>query len=270
MMYFKTAVIDFDKIDPQQISNIKVFKEDISNRGVLFSNFNHISEFQILIRRHLTTLLNEISNNIEDIIRETPEENSIIVLEKTNPLDEELGYFEYFELGNLEITKMQFEIEKLGKEITDLGNRMAKKAERLNVINKSSGAGKQRQTKLLIDKSAEDLNIFNKNIEPIPIAISQLFKASMNSYNKAFLIHRDYIKNEEEKEKMIGVLTTLKQAMATGNDSLLEMKEAIKSLPPMTTNFRKSKEKATGLMANITDELSSYINIIDKIISTSF
>src|ERR1700744_2554464 len=97
LMYFKDAPIPISEIDAKQIELIQGFRKDISNRGVLFSKFTQNDEFEKIVRSHLSQLLNEISNEIEQQINSSSNESTLIVLEKSNTNEEELGYFEYID-----------------------------------------------------------------------------------------------------------------------------------------------------------------------------
>jgi methyl-accepting chemotaxis protein len=272
MMYFKNAPIPISEINVNQIENIQKFQKEIHGKGVLTASFNQPEEFSNLLRNHLSQLLNKIATNLEKSINESAQTGSLISLEKEliKLEDEEYGLFEYIEFGVKDINKMSQELSKLVKQIEDLGNRLTKKTARINSLKTKSPDTVKRETKKIIDESSNDLDIFNRNVPPLMPIINELFNNSMKSFSKAILIHRDFIKNDKEQEELLESLLGLRDAIKDAYEGISELNNGIKSLPPFTTKLLKSRNESFRVMTTITDEFSSYLNVMDNIINTNF
>jgi len=63
LIYFNTQVEDLDKIDVEELQRINDFKKELSDKGVVYKQFNSIDEFEKQFRLNLTSL---ISDNLRD------------------------------------------------------------------------------------------------------------------------------------------------------------------------------------------------------------
>ena len=265
LMYFKTTPISIDDIDTEQIRFIKEFEKEISERGVLFRKFSQSDEFSTLFRTHLSQLLNEISNAVEDEINSNQTENSLIVLDKNSDTDE-LGYFEYIDIASEDMIRMTVELDIITKQTELLGNKFTKKAEKLNSVQKLPSQLALKESRKLIDSSANDLDIFNKNVAPAIPVMHELFNKSMDNFNKAILIHKKYLTDKEGLSNAKISLQGLKAGITFAYTGIYGLTEIIKQFPPLTNKLLKSKKESVDIMTNIGEELMSYINITDNII----
>jgi hypothetical protein len=273
LMYFKDTAIPISQIDPIQIENINKFQLDIRSRGALTKTFNSTNEFESLIRNNLTQLLNDITDNLESTIKEATASSALIVLEKTafeNEDEEERGLFEYIDIAVESINEMLPELNNLTNLITNLGAKMVK---RTNQLNKLKGKPKEtinRETRKILDDSSNDLTEYNEGCQKIIPVMSQLFNDSMKNFNKAFLIHRDYMNNQEEKNLMLESLLGMRSGIDSAYVGMVELNDMVKILPPLTTKLLKSRNKTNVIMGQISEEFLSYMNIIDDVVGNSF
>lgn len=272
LMYFKDAPIPISEIDPVQIENIKKFHTDIRERGTLTSSFIESIEFQTLIRNHLSKLISKIVPVAGKLINEPSISSSLVIHEKKliNNVEDEHGLYEYIDIAGKDIIKILPELEKITKQITDLGRRLNKRATDLNSLIGKPQDVIQRETKKIVDTSSKDLDIFSKNVIPVIPKMNELFISSMKNYSKAFLIHKDFIKNDAERNIMRNSLMSLKEGIENANIGSLDLSNSIKGLPPLTTKLLKSKKEAIKAITEITNEFLLYINITEDVINTSF
>lgn len=271
LMYFKDAPIPISKIDLVQIENIRNFHEDIKKRGGYTKTFNTTDEFESLIRNNLTQLLNKITASVEKKIQQPTESSSLIILEQNDEIDEEEhGLFEYIDIAVKSLDNLFPEIGKLTENIAVLGEKMTKRTTQINRLKNKPKETITRETRKIIDLSSTDFDQFNNNCSPLIPIMNSLFNDSMKNFNKAFLIHKEYIHNEEEKAVMLTSLLSMKQGITGAHESCTNLNNEIKKLPPLTTKLLKSRNKTTFIMSQIANEFLTYINIIDDIISNSF
>jgi len=266
MIYFKEEPVSPSSIDPDQIRHIQKFKEEISNRGVLYRNFNRSDEFDKLLRPNLSLLLNGISVKVEEEVNNPSTENKLIILEKSENNEDELGYLEYLELATKEMGQVTTELGKITKQTLDLGGRMTKKTEKINLLNKLPPQIIIKESRKIIDGSAGDLDIYSKKVGPIIPVMNELFNKSMSNFNKAILIHKKFL-NEQGLSTALEHLTFLRNSISSAHDELLVLRSMIKSFPPLTNKLLKSKKDAVDVMSKIAEEFQSYVNITDNIVN---
>lgn len=266
LMYFKDSPVPISEIDAKQIEHIQEFRKDISNRGVLFSKFTQSDEFEKIVRSHLSQVLNEISNEIEQQVNSRPNENALIVLEKSNIQEEELGYFEYIDIATEAMYQVTSEIGKITKQTLDLEKRMVNKTKKMNSINTLPDSVKAKESRKLLDGSANDLDIFSRNVTPIIPVMNEVFNKSMNNFNKAILIHKSYL-NEQGLLASLEGLKGLKIGITSAYNETSNLRDTIKTFPPLTNRLLKSRNEAVNVLTHITNEFQTYINITDNIIN---
>jgi len=266
LFYFKNAPIPPLDLDVDQIKDIQEFYTDIKSRGALISTFTQGTEFEKVLRFHLSKLLNKITNDVKDELKIKPKENPIIQLESTNDdSDDELGYWEYMDRAIAGINEITPTLTKITKQTIDLGARLKKRTNSLDVLKNKPKDLIDREARKVTDASAKDLDIFTKNVTPLVPILSDLFNNSMNFFNKAILIHKKYL----SEDGLLSNLTSLKglrTALFDGYEGSISMKDSIKSFPPLTSKLLKSRNQTVKILIDLTDEFLSYINIIDNII----
>jgi len=269
LMYFKKAPISIDDIDPEQISHIKKFQEDISKRGVLFGTFSQSVEFEGIIRSHLSKLISEISNKIEHNTKDSSNSFRSKHDEQQSDVIEEKGYLEYLDGTTSNISKLVPELHKLSKEIGDLSSRMTKRTEKIISIRSSRMPQDMiaKESRKVINESSNDLDIFNKKVNPLVPRLNELFNNSITNYNNAILIQKDYFNDKSQLLNSINSLHTLRGQVYTASQSSFIFYTSIKGLPPMTTKFLKSRNETIKVLKQVSDEFLSYINIIDNVIA---
>jgi len=266
LFYFKNAPIPPLDLDVDQIRDIQEFYNDIKNRGALISTFKQGNEFEKILRLHLSQLLNKITNDVKDELKIKPKENSIIQLESiSEDTDDELGYWEYMDKAVAGINEITPTLNKITKQTLDLGARLRKRTSSLDLLKNKPKDFVDKEARKITDASANDLDIFNKNVTPLIPILSDLFNNSMGFFNKAILIHKKYF-SEEGLQSSLTSLMGLRNGLLASQEGSVFMKDSIKALPPLTSKLLKSRNQTVKILIGLTDEFLSYINIIDNII----
>jgi len=274
LMYFKDAPIQPSKVDMTQISNVQKFQRDIRERekAALTSTFIQVDEFEKLIRNHLSLLLNKLASGLEKPVDSHQSGTSIIISTKPSihEEDEEHGLYEYVDIAVKDLSKMTPELEKITKQISDLAVRMNKRTDSINLLRGKPQDVIKRETKKIVDSTSNDLDIFNKNVSPIIPIVSDLFNNAMKNFSKAFLIHKNYINNDTERQGMLEGLGTMKMGISIANEASQALRDTIKMLPPLTTKLLKSKTETIKVLSELSAEYTANENVVDDLVKNSF
>jgi hypothetical protein len=95
--------------------------------------------------------------------------------------------------------------------------------------------------------------------------LNELFNGSMNYFNKAILIHKKFLDNKGLLESL-NSLKFFRDGLVVGYNGTIALSNGIKTWPPLTSKLLKSKNETITVLSNLTEEIGSYINIIDNII----
>jgi len=267
LIYFKDTPVAISEVDENEIAKIKEFKKDISDKGVLYGKFNSNSDFETIVRGHLSLLLNRISTNVEHEVAKSSSESSVIILETVEEQEDE-GYYECLENSTRDMEQMTIELGKMTKQLYSLAEKTNAKTAKVYSLRSLPTGARDREFKKIVDQSSNDLIMFNKNVAPIVPLINELFKSSMNNYNKVILISKNYLKDREGLAKAFSTLLSLKSASSNNHEEFSGLKLAIENLPPFTTKFIHAKKATINILNHMIDDFRSYVDIIDNTLNS--
>ena len=266
MLYFKTAPISVVDIDPDQIKNINVFKQELKEKGVLYGQFTQIDEFEKIFRLNLTVLLNSLINN-------SPHENEgLITITNNNEVDspnidesEEIGLYENIDIAVQYMQDMLPILIRISKYIADLGTKINRRTSKINNASNKPFNVQQREVGKSMDMAAEDLNEFTLRTKvEIPI-LNEHFSEAIKYYNNAITIFKSYNTDENEHQAIFQSLTKLKDSINGSMEGVTSMKSSIAQTPSLTTKYGKAKKSAIKVLTELQEEFATDINLIEEL-----
>ncbi|MRX67852.1 hypothetical protein SAMN06265349_105227 [Flavobacterium resistens] len=274
MIYFKTSAPEniYD-IDPKQLEILKLFKKELTEKGVLYKEFNSLDSFESLFRINLSNLIidkilnknkaiknpiiNKNTNKYSDIVdlisKIETKDDSNIEIDLFNLLGETTSYLEI-------ITKT---LDSMTGSLNFLTEKLNLRTEELNKIHHVKDQ-KLKQSKAI--KSINDLSMelteFSTRIDnDLPI-FSENFKLVGSSYSKILLTLTGNKSNEviNMKNQMESFRNNVEFALK--NSAILL--QIVSDFPLMNSKFNHSKRQTEISIKNITKELLEGLLLFDE------
>jgi len=255
MFYFKQAAIPFDKIDTKSINLIRKFKSEISDKGVLYWEYNTVEEFQKLLRIQLTRKIQELRQN-ETVPTYIVDEEEVMLE------DEELGLLDYTELGeesfqNIEdiLLRMTNAIEWIGKRFTESTGEINKQIS----INPEMGNKAKRR---LINAAADDMHSFNKRLSAEIPLFSETYRKGIDSFSNAIKISIDI--KADKKEDIEGAIDSIDSFIESILESIQEFdtfRNSMIEFPRMTKEFNQAKRLSANILSELISEFEIAVNL---------
>lgn len=276
MIYFKTSAPEniYD-IDPKQLEILKVFKKELSEKGVLYKEFNSLDSFESLFRINLSNLI------IDKILNKNEKINTAVVIKNQNKYSDILDLISKVETKDdnnididifnlLEETTSYLEIitntlDSMTNSLNFLTEKLNLRTEELNKINHIRDH-KLKQGKAI--KSFNDLSTelteFSTRIDVDLPVFSENFKLVGSSYSKILLTVRGNTSLEVSnmKKEMESFRNNVESAVK--NSAILL--QIVADFPLINSKFNHSKRQTEISIKNITKELLEGLLLLDEAI----
>ena len=76
LLYFSSRPVELDSVDQEQYNRLKTFKEKCKKEG-LIENYSDLSELRTKLSRHLTSLVTQLTNGVENIDQANDSESNL-------------------------------------------------------------------------------------------------------------------------------------------------------------------------------------------------
>lgn len=262
MFYFKNAPIHIDNINLEQIQFIRDFKHELGEKGGLYFPFDDVEQFKQLVRVHLSKALYDLvnSNNSTTEI-EIIDKNTITKKEEDV---EELGLYENLEISEKMFLDTWVPINNMTQYLTDLTSKLNDKTEAINKLVTVPDNVKIRESKRLIDQTAEDmLDYVNRTNVEIPI-FKNLYKKGFNAFLDAYTIWKSIDSESEQLKNSMQSILGLKEGLTVGIRGMTSFMQSIQSIPAMTTALNKAKKKTVETVNNLIKEFEFALELIEE------
>lgn len=279
LVYFKTSIENLNNVDLNELQKINEFKHELSSKGVLYKEFNSISEFESKFRINLTNLISDFLNgklintkNLSPQIIKTDkysdldsflenienQDETLLELDIFNVVEESMTY-----LNNITTSMNTFTItmEDFTKRLTFRTNELNKyqfiKDERL----------KMSKSKTVINLLAGELNDLTSRLRiELPI-FTENFKGITISYPK-LLYAANQFENEEVNELKVSV-RDFRDVMETTTNASADLIRQIMKWPPVNSKFNHAKREVELVLKDLTSEMLTGLKIFDEIVDNN-
>lgn len=271
MLYFKTADIPMEKIDSEQIYNLKNFKQEIGKRGILYQDFKDTREFENFINIQLIPCVSQIvleSRKTEDNIISDEKIKTIsdYVVDQKNILnDPDVGYLDCEYLLNMSI-------KALVKNQNDISISVAS----MTAIVESKSTEFQRNTdpslrRNIVKQVADSMAVLSRDInQAIPVLNfeqKQMYLASAKilEINNAEINHNSQ-SFQDFKNKIILLASTYKEIQI----NVMNMRNSIEGTPGVTADLNKAKRNVVKSLDSLLAEYASGERFLRALGETEF
>jgi hypothetical protein len=272
MIYFKTAPISPDDIDPDQLRLLKEFRKSLSDRGILYSTFTGGEEFAQLLRIHL-------SKQVQDFIKETnligasptlPVESKLTspsLEESHNETSEDEGFLDLIETTEVASQKTIEVMNHIGEALEQLNNRTNQSTLDMQSITGDEKA-KFAAYKRIANKQAENMADFVARMQPeIPILGDSLSK-SLDAYGRTMVLLPEFginPQNRTQLEDALSAASTLRNAMVPSKESMERFRTITAGLPRITTQFNRAKRDLLDILDTLLTTYDRGLNLLGEI-----
>lgn len=247
LIYFNDCPLPPSKIDTHQLSKVKSFQESLKSQGVLYSTFNNSEEFKKFLRIHIVALMQEWniaeSSNIEYLNKGSPD--------KAKQIDNtDLGFLDHIE-----------SIEKAMKDLEDSNNRIKNQlSTAMTDFEKQSLEIKSDLSSLITAGDITKVREVNSAAIACMNSFTSVLDYELPKVEENIRIASDAMVNAAELRLQMGPEvsdSTLRQVENWGSTStgtarppepLLEMRNKIAMLPPLSREFNQAKENMLTVM----------------------
>lgn len=279
LIYFNTKAENLNEINLIELQKINDFKKELSSKGVLYKEFNSITEFETKFRINLTSLIRDILGEKEINIKNIP--TKAIKKNKYSEIDEFLENVENQDNGNLDIDIFQLvedgltylsnlttSMNTITLSMNDLSQRLIF---RTNELNKYKHIKDERlrmaKSKMSVNSLAGELDDFTSRLRTeLPIFTAN-FQGISSAYPKILYV-ADRYKNEEVHELRISV-KEFRDVMESTTNSAVDFIREIMKWPPVNSRFNHSKREVELVVKDLTKEMLTGLKIFDEIVKES-
>lgn len=277
MFYFNESLISPKDIDPKQLVLIQQFQNKLRKIGVLYWSYTELNDFINLVRMHLSQHINEFGKswgldsgtlqtnvvtnqeNKKEIQKSDEEKRYLDSLE----FAEEEGYFELIEIGTKSFNKTTEITNHITQIILELTKNIISGTKDLTKLEKPFNI---KQTKRIVDRTAEDLDHFATRMRTEIPKLSEHYNRGINSYGRIAELWLDF--GIEDKSQIVNAFETVnkfKTSLLSTKKSATEFRENINNWPRITTKLIHAKRNSIAAIDEFIDDLTRYINMTDAV-----
>ena len=275
MIYFKTAPLSPDDIDPDQLRLLQEFRKSLGDRGILYSTFTGGEEFSQLLRIHL-------SKQVQDFLKEgdiagVPPAAPAATTVTSESLEE--GHYEFPEdegfLDLIETTVIASQrATEVMKHISDALEQLTAGTQQ-STLDMESIAGDDKAKfaayKRIANRQAENMVDFVARMQPeIPILDDSLSKA-LDAYGRTMVLLPEFGINAEsysQLQEALSAAVTLRAAMVPSKESIERFRSIIAGLPRVTTQFNRAKRDILNVLDTLLATYDRGLNLLGEIDTT--
>lgn len=281
LLYFKTTPPEnINSLDLEQLTNIREFKKELSQNGVLYKEYNSIEAFESLFRINLTNLISDrllAKSEIKDKQRFHTDHSSKYsaitdvlykVEQRIEGTDYELDVFEIIEqlLSSLELINMS--LDTMTSTLNEFTHKMQSRTtelERLNSIK--DNRLRFNKTQIVVNLFATEMDDFHSRINQELPRFSENFLAIGPLYSS--IVQYGTVNDIPENETAKNALLNFRDSIEGATINSAEMLEQITKWPPMTGRFNKSRRATELVLKNLTSEMLQGLKLVDEAIGTN-
>ena len=250
LFYFKNAVPkSMKEIDANELLKIETFKNELSQKNVLYKEFDTCENLMNLLRMH-------IPKRIEDLIKNGSLEADNNNLVEVAEFDNEMGLLDYSEMFESLINDATVSLTKIGDSTGWVGEELSHKTDELTKISKQSNPNRV-VLKEIFKRTAKILNDYSKRLETeIPIYYSSFEEAIKNGTNLINLT--DDFESDDTLENLVDTKEAMFAAKASISGALESTRsfyESVESIPRIQKELNAAKKNLLYQLDDLNDKL---------------
>ena len=161
MMYFNNEGIPLNSIDIDQLSKVRSFKKNISDKGCLYREYIGANQFEDFIKDHLILLIRDWKKTETESLPVRLNSNNEELMENSQ---ENFGLFELQDIIEDKFKEVQNFIEEFAVHTSWIGEETQERTADLNAINASVSPFSNQNTRIVVSKMAKGLTQYSNKI----------------------------------------------------------------------------------------------------------
>ncbi len=275
LIYFKTTPPEsLNDLDLVQLGQVQSFKKDLSEKGVLYKEFNSVANFESLFRINITNLISDklLNASVKDlptasvlkvdkyegisaIIREVEQK------ETDDSLD--LDVFELVESILSSFASVTNSLSSMTLTLHDIAEKMNSKTNELNRIsNIKDDRLRTQKSQIVVNILASELLDFNRRMESEKQVLTEHYLEIGPRYLQIMQYEQAY-QIQSEVDLRQSLLDYRNSVEETTRQSASFLEEILK-WPPATSKFNKSKRETELILKDITKIFLDGLVLLDE------
>jgi hypothetical protein len=249
MIYFKNSPpASLDEIDTDQITALRIFREDLRKLGVLYRSFQDGKQFEEMLRLNLSQAVEDVRRSTR-VLREGPPEtldgNELVTLDEKN--DE--GFLDLVLKGTEDFERVSEASKSITSRLGHFTERMIASTHALKELGPLTSPIAVRNAKRIVDGSADDLDTFASEIEAFTPIFSTIYTRAIDSYSGAAVLLRDFGAGDKRQlaEATQG-MSNLKINLTSMMTVVKNFREIVEKWPRASTRLNRAKRRATAAL----------------------
>ncbi len=262
MTYFKDAPVPVppSQLDHKQLEGVSRFRSSLGEEGGLYWSFQTIDEFEKLVRLHLTRHIQRWRSPAEPPQPSTASVEELTTTEESPDQDQEdeIGLLDLMEQFEDEFSTLEEITERIASATSEIGEKMEARTAETNEFAAGPDAQNRKAAKRLVAKAAADMDHYAHRMESELPLFSKHLNSGMNAITRAAALSIEFNIEDEDLEQVrenVRSIREFRETMATVEDQLAGFREAVASLPRMTTVLNRSKRAMVKVIQRQIDEL---------------
>lgn len=259
MFYFNDSPISPSELNLEQYNKINDFRKSIGEQGVYYWQYKKIEDFERFVRLHLGMVMQEFGitwglNNEKlsgSNISKVEQKGKLIVEVELNS-DTEEGFLDLIisSIGDFGLASES--INRIGTLLSELSSKTEGSTEELNGLSQPINPNEARP---IINRQADTYEDFaQRTAVELPI-LSTKFRSAIDSYTKSAQLLTDFkSKDTDQIKQAIDVMSSFKTSIVEAQNSTTYLKNAVQSIPRMTTRLNHAKKHLVDILENILEE----------------
>ncbi len=269
LLYFKDAPLPPSKIDPKQFAELMEFKSTLSTLGGLYWKFETLSDFEVTLRSHLSSIAQKWAKKSTLSISDNSfKQKEVDFDEDEDDDDDEYGFLDYLEAFEDLNDDMSLSLNHIAEATDKIGQNMNKRTEAMNELGDLNDKSNYTDAKKVVKLASEDMERYSSvlNIQ-LPI-LSKSRIGALDALSKALVVYKDFDVDLEDLNTLDGNITHMREAAIESKIGIKQFKETIVGLPRITSQFNKAKKKVSHSLDGVLKEIESTIQVTQYIIDS--
>jgi Domain of unknown function (DUF4062) len=278
LFYFKEAADNLHDLDLTQLQQVIEFRQRMQGAGVLVFGFSNSDVLYKLVSEHIRRLVIEQWNgdawkvlcpppqasrfsDTSQIDESTVQDESESITAQDSTDEEPSEILDAIVSGNDAFQSALETINRIGELNTKLNDGMLSKAALLPAVAKDVRAFKK-----VVDSAADDFADYATGLQRELAVLKAALDEGLSSLELAITLY--FAHNFGDSSQLAGSpanLLELINGMAAGRASVDQMQTTIAGLQPFTARFKKSKNRAAQILAQLSATLTVFLQKADAI-----
>lgn len=272
MLYFKDAPIAPSRIDATQLGKVNEFRARAAKEGALYQTFSETSEFESLVRIHLSKIVQEWLRRAGGV---TAFGSSGDVGETTSRVPsielDEPGFLDLVESSVAHMVEATSVTERIGQANEALTEQITLRTKAMNELVQSGRSGDVKAIKRVTNLAADDMEQFVARMRLETPVFAEHYEAAISELSQSVALSPEIASADgrtghvKSLEELASVVSSLQVSMSNGRQSMNELRNTIASLPRLTTAFNRAKRLSVAVLDEYVREIDSALTLTSEV-----